>query len=95
MFFGIKGGHLWVALLCLVALSACLNFNESALPCGGERYCPAPASCIAGRCVARCYRDEECGEGGQCVFNRCVAPETPPDQSSEDAGLGDQSIDQR
>src|SRR5262249_4243024 len=63
-----------LSVLVLAALAGCPGSGAGiGDPCGGNDDCSGSAQCLNGRCVRRCERAPECGDGYACVEGACVA----------------------
>ena len=61
----LRGSHLW--LMMFVALAGCPGGNgEIGDACGGNDDCDGTLQCLEHRCVPRCARAPECGDGYSC-----------------------------
>src|ERR1044071_594808 len=64
----------FLSVLVIAALAGCPGSGAGiGDPCGGNDDCSSSTQCLNGRCVRRCERAPECGDGYACVAGACVA----------------------
>ncbi|HEY6175277.1 MAG TPA: hypothetical protein VIX73_12560 [Kofleriaceae bacterium] len=64
----------FLSVLVLAALAGCPGSGAGiGDPCGGNDDCSGAAQCLNGRCVRRCERAPECGDGYACDHGACIA----------------------